>query len=177
MKPELHIRDLWTRDGEVGRATYVTWGVSLTVVKFIVDSIAVTAITDGVVWTPWSYLLPGDVFGVGLAELQPGAAVPLLLLSVPFVFVGVNLTLRRLRSVGWRPAGVILFFVPLVNLLLFAALCAIPASSSSDGSAPARPIEWLPKSGDVAAVVAILIAGALGAVVALLSMDVLNVYG
>src|ERR1700730_1330893 len=50
----------------------------------------------------------------------------LALLSLPFVGVGVSMTLRRLRDAGQPLWLVCLFFVPFLNVAFFALLCFLP---------------------------------------------------
>ena len=69
----------------------------------------------------------------------------MLALAVPFIAIGIALTLARLRSAG-LPAGLVaLFFLPFVNLLFFAVLSALPPA---DGRRPpprpfGPPDTWL----------------------------------
>jgi uncharacterized membrane protein YhaH (DUF805 family) len=51
----------------------------------------------------------------------------LLIDSLPFLWTGTVLTLRRLRSLGWKPVWILLFFVPVVKLAFFAVLCILPS--------------------------------------------------
>ncbi len=90
----------------------------------------------------------------------------LVAIALPFVALGTWLTLARLRSAGWSPWLVLLFFVPLLNLAFFAALCVAPpraARSAGAGATAAAWRHWLPGSTLGAALVA-TIAVALGAV-------------
>src|SRR5262249_51336821 len=50
----------------------------------------------------------------------------MLLVSLPFIYIGVVLTLHRLRAAGAPLSLVLFFFVPLVNLLLFLVLILLP---------------------------------------------------
>ena len=65
------------------------------------------------------------------AELRGGEVslyLTLAVVTVPFVWVGVALTLRRLRDAGMPGWLVALFFVPFLNLLLFLVLSAVPST-------------------------------------------------
>ena len=72
-------------------------------------------------WDLWSYL---DVTGAGrILSLTPETqtyALALVAMALPFIAVGTWLTVRRLRTVGLPPWLVVLFFVPVLNLVLFA---------------------------------------------------------
>jgi hypothetical protein len=52
----------------------------------------------------------------------------LLFVAIPFIGIGVAMTVRRLRDAGQPVWLVVLFFLPFVNLLFFAALCFLPSS-------------------------------------------------
>jgi hypothetical protein len=56
----------------------------------------------------------------------------LLLIAIPFIWAGVVLTLRRLRSTGLPLWLVLVFFIPFVNLLFFILLGVLPARPSSE---------------------------------------------
>ena len=88
-------------------------------------------------WGPFNYVEPvRDV--ARITELRGNEAVfleTMVAMSLPFIWVGVVLTLKRLRSAGLPPPLVILFFVPLVNLFFFVFLSLIPSRGSfGDGS-------------------------------------------
>jgi hypothetical protein len=47
-------------------------------------------------------------------------------ISLPFVWIGVAMTIKRLRSAGLPLSLILLFFVPFLNLAFFLLLCLIP---------------------------------------------------
>jgi len=51
----------------------------------------------------------------------------LLVVAIPFIWIGVAMTVRRLRDAGQPVWLVVMFFLPFVNLLFFAALCFLPS--------------------------------------------------
>jgi hypothetical protein len=51
----------------------------------------------------------------------------MLAIALPFVWLGVAMTLKRLRSARLPSALVALFFLPFLNLIFFLALCLWPA--------------------------------------------------
>jgi hypothetical protein len=64
--------------------------------------------------------------------------------ALPFIWIGLLLVARRLRSVGGSQKLLFLFFLPVVNLLFFATLAALPArpveeATPSARSSPRRP--------------------------------------
>jgi len=152
------------RSAPLDRAAYATTGLALTGVKLTVDRL----VSEFVFHRPWSpsiYLVP---LGHGsridaLASADRGYVAALVALALPFIALGTWLTLRRLRSAGWSPWFVLLFFVPLVNLAFFAALCLAPPrtpQSAGGGDIAMRSWQrWLPSSHLGAALVAALATG------------------
>jgi hypothetical protein len=65
----------------------------------------------------------------------------MLAAALPFIWVGVTLTLQRLRDARLPPGLVVLFFIPAVNLFLILGLCLVPT----------RPPEGTPVPGTVLA--------------------------
>ncbi len=49
--------------------------------------------------------------------------------SLPFIFIGTMMTIRRLRDVGLPVWLVLCFFLPFLNLLFFLMLCLLPSNS------------------------------------------------
>src|SRR5258706_8080153 len=130
MNPRL--ADLWSFDGTIDRGTYAFWGVTLAILKYNLDRICVGLWTHRLL-NPLTYWMPGDFFGVFSTSSKPApAALALLVLSLPFIWCGIALTLRRTRAVRLPGGSVLLFFVPVVNLLYFATLCVLPSRVSGD---------------------------------------------
>lgn len=81
-------------------------------------------------WALFNYLDPADL---ALSQLPPDHLkflLAILALAIPFIWVGVNLTLRRLRSAHLPWWLVILFFCPLVNLIFFITLALVPPAQA-----------------------------------------------
>ena len=164
----------------IGRAGYLVSGVALFAIKHHLDRFVATGFF-GRRWGFFNYLIPPE-HGEGLFELGPDAQRfygTLLLLAVPFIVVGVTLTLRRLRSAGLPAPLVVLFFVPVVNLVFFLVLSALPerAGPARLGHPPRGLEHWIPTSVFGSAVVAIGLTLVLGAVVTLVGANVLERYG
>src|SRR5688572_13938652 len=113
---------LWTWNRTIDRLPYLLTGASLFLVKYLID-LAIATQAFGQSWSPLNYLIwPNDrvlrVFE--LSEPERWFSLTMLLVSVPFIWTGVILTLHRLRAADLPLGLIVLFFVPLVNLLLFA---------------------------------------------------------
>src|SRR5688500_5977513 len=122
----------------ITRAQFLSAGVGLFLLKYAIDlMIARAAFHRG--WSPWDYLVT-SVPLTALSNLSQDAAFHLTLLGVaiPFILLGVALTLARLRTVGLPAWMVVLFFLPVLNLLFFLMLAVAPAAQKNP-PAPAEP--------------------------------------
>ncbi len=129
MKPKLS--DLWRWDGELARATFLFWGLLLAVLKFNLDrGIAYTWFDQKWTifgWETWRFYL----WQSPMEHVEQPYYLALLVASLPFVWAGTVLTMRRLRTLGWKPFWILLFFVPMVKLVFFAVLCILPSPSET----------------------------------------------
>ena len=159
-------------------------------------------------WYFWNYIKP---HGFAAVDALPPADEKfyfiLLTTSLPFLIVGIFLTLRRLRSAGLPPALCLLFFVPVINLIFFVILCLVPAKPAapvgqvvprnppiapagerllnewlegpSEGHPTTKPrwVSWIPAGAAGSAVAAMVIVGLAGAGLACLSTTLLQSYG
>jgi hypothetical protein len=146
MNPKLS--DLWRRDGDLARGTFLFWGVLLAAIKFNLDRAIAYAWFDQpwtiFGWETWRFYL----WQSPMEKAEEPYFFALLVDSLPFLWAGTILTLRRLRSLGWKPIWILLFFVPVVKLAFFAVLCVLPSRNetspcSKNGS------RWLHRFGSV----------------------------
>ena len=124
--------DLWRCDGTLDRGRYALLGTVLFAVKHNLDRLI--AAWFGRPWRPFNYLAPGGLL-TSLSGADAKFYAVLIGTALPFIWAGVALTLRRLRAAGLPGWLVVLFFVPLINLLFFLILCLLP----SPGPAPSVP--------------------------------------
>jgi len=176
-------KDLWRWEGKVSRGMYALVGLIGFAIKHNLDR--VIAWRFGRHWDIFNYWVPLDRIA-RLAELSRGDAVflgTILLASLPFVWIGVSLTVRRLRDAGLPVWLACLFFAPVLNLVFFAALCILPARAAEQ-STEARP--WpgprtldrlIPRSLWGSAALAILLTAVLGLALTLLATVVAKNYG
>src|SRR6266498_46955 len=130
----LHISDFWTWRGTVGRSKYFALGLTLFAIKHLLDRIIATSVFK-LSWSIFNYWIIGEAIeidNVPMGRLKFYAT--LVTLAVPFIWVGVVLTLRRLRDIGWPLWFVIIFFLPFVNLLFFLLLSTMPSRRQRTGS-------------------------------------------
>jgi uncharacterized membrane protein YhaH (DUF805 family) len=113
--------------GTLSRSRYLLIGAVLFLVKYALDSTVASGY--GRPWSPLNYLVWPDrssvlVFDLPEADRQFG--LTMLAIALPFIWIGVTLTLQRLRDAQLPLALVVLFFIPIVNLLLILGLCLVP---------------------------------------------------
>lgn len=176
--------NLWRPSGTIDRGTYALVGVLGFALKHNLDRF-VASFWFHRHWGLFNYWVPStDVARV--TELQGPEAVflgTLVLLSVPFIWIGVVLTMKRLRSADLPRALVALFFVPFFNLLFFLILSLVPerelrstiSNAESRKSSPASL--WFPNGAFGSAAISLLITVPLGLGAALLGTQVLTNYG
>lgn len=176
MKPK--ISDLWRWTGELSGGVFCFWGLLLAAVKFNLDRFIAYEWFDQR-WTifDWStvrvYLWQSP-----LEPSQRTYFLTLLATSIPFILTGTLLTLRRLRSLGWRPWWVLLFFVPVVKLFFFATLSLLPTPKKKTSPATPPPFRPEPK-GNVftSAILAILVTALLSIALAWAGTEIFRDYG
>jgi uncharacterized membrane protein YhaH (DUF805 family) len=119
--------NLWfTFDRTVGRREYILSGLALAAIKYAGDVFIVWRGT-GRIWHPIDYLSP--VSSLASSSLVDASGFVLLALwALPFLWIGVSMSMRRAIDAGESAWLALLFFVPALNYLLMAALCALPTS-------------------------------------------------
>src|SRR4051794_29142037 len=174
---------LWTSEGKVDRRTYALVGIIGFAIKHNLDRLVATV---GVhrPWTLFNYWVP--LRDVPRVTQVPGDEAVFLAtmvaLSLPFIWIGIVLTLKRLRSAGLPSPLVALFFLPFLNLLFFVGLCLLPEHDELTTRAVARPAtsvlaRFTPENQFGSAALALLITVPVGFGTALLGANVLHNYG
>ncbi len=132
---------LFRWDGTVDRGAYVLTGFSGFLLKHNIDRLVATLVY-GKTWGLFNYFIPPKDALTALAPNDLQMLLTLLALSLPFVWVGVVLTLRRLRSAGLPLPWVFFFFVPVLNLLFFLILALMPPVSGA-AEVTGKPQGWV----------------------------------
>ena len=118
---------LWfTFERAVERRTYVSSGLALVVLKYAGDVLLVWLGT-GRIWRLTDYLSP--VASLASTKLQnaPPALLPLLALwALPFLWIGVSMSMRRALDAGRSAWWALLFFVPGASYVCMAVLSVLP---------------------------------------------------
>ena len=117
----------------VDRRRYFLHGAALMVLKYAIDAGLVWLVT-GAFWSPLDYVNP--VWKNREASL-PGRPTWLLaamaLWTLPFLWIGVSMTMRRAVDAGQWAWLCLLFFVPYANYVLMLALSAVPSAPRAPG--------------------------------------------
>jgi len=93
--------------------------------KYALDATLIWRFT-GHWWTPLEYLSPLWTTRQQVLQGAPAWLAPaLVVITLPFLWIGVTLTLRRAVNAGLSPWTCLLFFAPGVNYLLMLALCLV----------------------------------------------------
>lgn len=175
---------LWSWEGTIDRGPYALVGLIGFAIKHNLDRLVATLVFHRK-WGLFNYWIPFDR-AVRITSLDPADRTFLawmLALSLPFIWVGVVLTMRRLRAMGLPAWLVVFFFAPYLNLLFFVILCVYPSQSPEDLSKPPRAREnrtlkrIIPESNVGSAAMALLISSVVGALATLLSVSAFAVYG
>src|SRR5437899_319868 len=129
----MQIRELFGFQGRVNRATYAFVGIAGVLLKHNLDGILAYKLLRRP-WGIWNYLSPlGMLNGNYPATAsQKKFLVILAITTLPFIWLGIGMTLKRLRDAGLPARLVLLFFVPAINVLFFILLCVLPSRDSLD---------------------------------------------
>jgi uncharacterized membrane protein YhaH (DUF805 family) len=127
-----NVSGLLSWHGTIGRGRYLVTGVLLFAVKHLLDRLVATKVF-GLSWSLFNYWVFGESSKID--ETPYGRLKfygTLVALAIPFIWVGVVLTLRRLRDAGLPLWLVAVFFLPFINLLFFLLLSIMPARASGE---------------------------------------------
>jgi uncharacterized membrane protein YhaH (DUF805 family) len=124
---------LWAFSGRTNRGSYLLIGTVAFLLKSNLDRVIATYFFH----RPWGILSYWFPFPTATGPLQLNGAdanlsIALLAISLPFIWLGVAQTVRRLRDCSQPLWLSVLFFVPFANLLFFAVLCCWPSAHSAE---------------------------------------------
>jgi uncharacterized membrane protein YhaH (DUF805 family) len=130
--------ELFSFPGRTSRKFYFLVGVAGILLKSNIDRMVATYVFG----RDWGFLnywfpFPDGAHPWLLSSADRKLSFTLLALSLPFIWLGIAQTVRRLRDCGQPVWLSFLFFVPFVNLIFFTVLCCLP----SQGVREADPID------------------------------------
>ncbi len=168
--------------GQIDRGRYALAGVLLFALKYNLDRVVSTTVF-GRPWSFSSYLsVPGAeaIDALGRGDVVFG--LTLVAIALPFVWIGTALTTRRLRDSGMPLPLVLLFFVPVVNLIFISVMCVLPGRASPVGTEePSGGSSWLdrlmPESRLASAGMAVALTAPAGVLGTYLAANVFSHYG
>ena len=173
--------DLWRLSGTIDRGPYALVGFVGFAIKHNLDRLLAYYVF-GRPWTLFNYWLPlRDA--TRITSLQTGDATflaTMVLLALPFIWIGTGMTLKRLRSASLPTPLVLLFFIPYFNLLFLLLLCVVPARDSAAAADEAEASflrRVVPKSALGSAAMAVLVTLPLGLGTVYLLTEVFAGYG
>lgn len=165
---------LWfTFERRVGRREYLASGVALAILKYAGD-VALVAAATGRLWAPGDYLSPvNSLVSVRLAGAPPSLLPLLALWALPFLWIGVSMSMRRALDAGRSAWLALFFFVPGISYVFMAVMSVLPSRAPS-------PVREVPRAYEhrlPGALVAIAAGAALGLGMLALSVFGLGSYG
>jgi uncharacterized membrane protein YhaH (DUF805 family) len=114
----------------VDRKSYVLSGVSLMALKYAIDALIAYVFVQKLL-PPTMYLLPS----LAMRDAALGSNIPSSMhaltaaFSLPFMWVGVSMSIRRARDAGLSPWVGTVFLAPIFNLLLMTLLSVLPSKT------------------------------------------------
>ena len=179
----MRVADLWRWDGRVSRAAYATVGLIGVAVKHNLDRLIASSFlgykNSFNYWAPLGKAARLD----HLSNIEVKFLATLLLVLIPFISVGVAMTVKRLRDADQPVWLATLFFVPFINLLFFLVLCALPPqerSQESEGApwpGPHGIDRFIPHTKIGSAALSIVVTTVLGFGFVLMGTLVIGAYG
>jgi len=112
----------------VDRGTYFRHGALLMALKYGIDALVIWRYA-GRVWTPLNYLSPLLSTRTNVLRDAEWLIPVLVVFALPFLWIGVSMSMRRAADAGQSPWIALLFFVPAVNFILMGWLSLLPSKS------------------------------------------------
>jgi uncharacterized membrane protein YhaH (DUF805 family) len=168
----------------VPRGPYVAWGLGLAVLKFAIDTAVVYGFTHKT-WTPLGYIVPSLILREQAVGSAPAVMQFLLIfLALPFLWIGLSMSVRRAADAGISPWVGTGFLVPILNYLTILVLCITPSKTAArwepGASIPYRQPgrdEGPPSTVELPVSVRAALLGVLASVGVGVGMTLLSVYG
>ncbi len=173
------LNDLFSFNGTLSRTRYVLIALVGVLVKHVVD-LAVSGLLFHRHFSPLNYLIP---LGVPTPITQMESSdlrfvATLAAISIPFAWVGLAITVKRFRTIGWPRWTVLLFFAPIANVVSFAIAALWPESAPvQDTRAPRWLSRIVPVDRFGAALISIAATAVVGLVFVALGTRALSTYG
>ena len=116
----------------IERGLYLRVGLGLMLLKYVADA-SIIGIATGRLWTPLDYLIPLFSLRSATVEALPSWLTILLVFwTLPFIWIGVSMSLRRAVDAGRSPWWSLAFFAPILNYAVMIWLSILPSASQVD---------------------------------------------
>lgn len=178
----LNFTDIGRWKGELARAPFLVWAVVLFALKYNLDRLLLKLVFTRD-WSVFDYFdRPMPWLGFSPAR-SPGEYALLLTAGLPFLWAGLVLCVKRLRSARLPLWLVVLFVVPVVKWFLFLVLGLAPKGREARDNGAARTgrhsnlARWLPKSTFGSAALALGLSTLLGSAALVVGTRALGDYG
>lgn len=178
----LKLSDLWRWEGTIDRGPYALVGVIGFALKHNLDRFVASFIFHRR-WDIFNYWIPPEK-AMQISAFSKDEAlfcITMVAMALPFIWVGVVLTLKRLRAAQLPSWLVAIFFVPFINLIFFLLLSILP---SREGQKPptAERGRWIlsrliPDHPIGSAAMALLLTVSLGVAMTQLGVKGFSTYG
>ena len=172
-----------TGTGSISRQTFLISGLLLALFKQGLD-IGLSVLAFHRTVRAFNYWFPFDravaLTSLGAADYKHLLAI--VAVAVPFIWIGVCLTLARLRDAGLPLWLSLFFFVPFLNMLLFIFLCCVPTAEAATRRGPLAARhrsfdQWIPRGVAASAFAGAMLTLLLGLLFVGFSTTVLASYG
>jgi uncharacterized membrane protein YhaH (DUF805 family) len=122
---------LWfTFEDRVGRREYFVSGIVLAAIKYAGD-VALVWFATGRFWTPIDYLSPVRSLLAAKLAGAPPALLPLLAAwTLPFLWIGVSMSMRRALDAGISAWFALVFFLPGFGYAFMALMSVVPSRTA-----------------------------------------------
>jgi uncharacterized membrane protein YhaH (DUF805 family) len=176
------IQDLFTFQGRVSRATYALTGIIGTLITHNIDRVLAMQMYRQK-WGLTNHLIPLGVLNRpnALTAEEKRFLLTMALVAAPFIWVGIAMTVKRLRDAGLPNRLVFLFFIlPAVNVVFFLLLCLLPSREDQEMAAKGgwSVLEtYLPNSRWGSAMLGAFAGAIFGAILSWVSIALLGGYG
>jgi uncharacterized membrane protein YhaH (DUF805 family) len=129
----MNIRGLFGFQGRVSRARYTIVGILAVLLKHNLDRFIAAKFLH-VSWGIPNYFTPLGNWSANFSRsaVETNFLLILGVTALPFIWLGIAMTVKRLRDAGFAPSLVFFFFVPAINILFFLLLCILPSRETPE---------------------------------------------
>ena len=162
--------------GTVSRKDYFIWGLVLIAIKYNFDRLL--ALSYGRSWFITDYFVQTDKVSIlGLNDQDQWFYLNLIIFSLPFIWVGTVLTVKRLRDAALPLWLVLLFFVPFLNMIFFLVLSILPKKEDDFSTKKSFFDRLMPVDKLDSAALAVILVSIIAFQMAILFVNYLEAYG